>query len=101
VVSDLSAFHRITDASGLDARTFVMLAERLPAYSGAVQASFRRWAAEAEEEGEEYQAPRQAGNGQALGSSFDEQWARATPALAGQAAETEAQILSMMTGAAR
>lgn len=78
----------------------MLLAERLPAYSGAVQASFRRVAAEMEEEGEEYEAPWTAGEGQAIGSSFDEQWARARPALAGQAAETEAQILAMMTGSA-
>lgn len=40
VASDLSVFHRINDANGLEAAVFFALAQRLPVYSGAVAAWF-------------------------------------------------------------
>jgi hypothetical protein len=46
IASDLSAFHRIDDASELEARVFFTLAMRLPAYSGALAAVAARQAQE-------------------------------------------------------
>jgi hypothetical protein len=37
IASDLSAFHRIDDATALDGPTFLKLAWRLPAYTGVMQ----------------------------------------------------------------
>jgi hypothetical protein len=41
VESDMSVFHRIDDISKLPANKFFRLAERLPYYTGAVQATMR------------------------------------------------------------
>lgn len=38
IASDLSAFHRIDDPMTLDGPRYFMLAERLPAYAGVLQA---------------------------------------------------------------
>lgn len=40
ICSDLSAFHRINDASELEGPVFFALAQRLPFYEGAVRAHF-------------------------------------------------------------
>jgi hypothetical protein len=81
-----------------------MLAERLPAYDGAVRATLRRAAQElAEDDGEQVPgppagrtAPRVMPSGQAApfgGESFDSRYARAVPAT------SEAEIARMMSGA--
>lgn len=42
IASDLSVFHRIDDASEMEAAVFFMLAARLPAYDGAFAAALAR-----------------------------------------------------------
>lgn len=49
IESDLSAIHRVDDMHDLPARRFFLLAERLPAYQGALQARLSGQHAEAGE----------------------------------------------------
>lgn len=103
MVSDFSVFHQIRDVWSMPSAVFAVMAERLPAYSGAVRAALFA-AAQAEQE--------TGGGGEAEGApppylpsapaggdeSFESRMARAKPILANAAGE--AQISRLMAAGA-
>ena len=92
-------FHQIRDVWSMPSAVFAVMAERLPAYSGAARASlFAAAQAEQEDAGE---APVPPGTGmaaQGAEESFESRMARAKPILANAAGE--AQISRLMAAGA-
>ena len=93
-------FHQIRDVWSMPSATFAVMAERLPAYSGAVRASlFAAAQAESEDEpGGEAVAVPAPGSPAGGEESFASRMARAQPILANEAGE--AQISRLMSAGA-